>query len=238
MRAPCITCWRATTEAANEIATEAIATVCAKRRPSFQPRNPARIAPASGANAAMQERVIRSMVFAFSRALSFLFLDGASQPRRLALQASQVGYIDGTKVAEERHEDRQPDRGFRGRHREDEEHEHLSGDVAQLVRERDEVHVDGEQHQLDRHEDHDQVLAVEEDAGHADREEQRAEDEVVLVGNHRVSDMPFTTFSRSPGRTASCVRGSWYLVSLRVRSVMAMAATMATSRITEASSKG
>src|SRR5258708_12184700 len=112
MRAPCIACWRAMTEAANEIATEAIATVCAKRRPSFQPRNPARIAPASGANAAMQERVIRSMVFAFSRALSFLFLDGASQPRRLALQPSHLAYIDAPTVAQKHPDDPPPHRVF------------------------------------------------------------------------------------------------------------------------------
>src|SRR5258708_39571986 len=99
MRAPCIACWRAMTEAANEIATEAMVTVCPKRRPSFQPRNPARIAPASGANAARHERVIRSMFFS-------------------ALEGPQVGDVDGAQVAEKRHEDRQPDRGFRGRHRE------------------------------------------------------------------------------------------------------------------------
>src|ERR1043165_9942971 len=57
--APFITSHIAYADAANEIATEAMVTVCAKARPSFHPRNPARIAPTSGANAAMHESVIK-----------------------------------------------------------------------------------------------------------------------------------------------------------------------------------
>jgi hypothetical protein len=43
------------------------------------------------------------------------------------------------------------------------------------VREGDEVQVHGEQHQLDRHEQDDHVLPVEEDPHHAEREENRAQ---------------------------------------------------------------
>ena len=57
---------------------------------------------------------------------------------------------------------------FGRRHRQDEEHEHLAVDVAEVARERDEVEIDREQHQLDAHQQHDDVLAVQEDAGHAD----------------------------------------------------------------------
>ncbi|MPN23319.1 hypothetical protein SDC9_170707 [bioreactor metagenome] len=45
------------------------------------------------------------------------------------------------------------------------------------MREGDEVHIDREQHQFDRHQQDDQVLPVEEDADHADREQDRAKDQ-------------------------------------------------------------
>ena len=60
---------------------------------------------------------------------------------------------------------------------ENEEDEDLPRDVAEVVREGDEVRVHREQHQLDRHQQNDDVLAVEEDADHRDREQQRAEDQ-------------------------------------------------------------
>ena len=59
----------------------------------------------------------------------------------------------------------------------DGQHEHredLSGEVAEEGAERDQVDVHREQDQLDRHQDDDDVLAVQEDAEHADREQDRA----------------------------------------------------------------
>src|SRR5262249_24456670 len=135
------------------------------------------------------------------------------------------------------------DRRLRRGHREDEEHEHLPGQVVQEMREGDEVHVDGEQHQLDRHQQHDEVLAVEEDADHADREEEPPEDQVMIERDHDavpslgvagVSAGSFTIFRRSEALTETCSAGFWYLVSLRLRSVSAMAATIATSSTTAA----
>ena len=41
--------------------------------------------------------------------------------------------------------------------------------VAELARERDEIEVHRQQHQLDAHQQQDDVLAVEEDAGDAER---------------------------------------------------------------------
>jgi hypothetical protein len=46
------------------------------------------------------------------------------------------------------------------------------GHVAQVVGEGDEVHVHRQQHQLDGHQQHDQVLAVQEDADHRQREQE------------------------------------------------------------------
>src|SRR5436309_2364643 len=100
-----------------EMATEAMVTVCANARPSFHPRKPASAAPTSGANAAMQDRVIKSMLF---------FL--------LSLQAAEIVHIDRLQVPEQRHQDRETDRRLGRGDREDEEHEHLSGQVVQRVR--------------------------------------------------------------------------------------------------------
>ena len=50
---------------------------------------------------------------------------------------------------------------------------------SRIVRERDEIEVDREQHQLDRHEHDDHVAPVEEDPDHADREQDRAQHEIV-----------------------------------------------------------
>ena len=59
----------------------------------------------------------------------------------------------------------------------DEEHEDLPRHVAQVARERDEIEVDREQHELDGHEQDDDVLPVEEDARHADGEQDGAQHE-------------------------------------------------------------
>jgi hypothetical protein len=45
------------------------------------------------------------------------------------------------------------------------------------VRKGDEIHVDGEQHQLDRHQKDDHVLAIEKDPDDADREQHCTENQ-------------------------------------------------------------
>ena len=57
---------------------------------------------------------------------------------------------------------------------EHEEREDLADEIAEEGREGDEVDVDREQDQLDRHQDDDDVLAVEEDAEDAEREQDGA----------------------------------------------------------------
>src|SRR5262245_32412359 len=108
------------------------------------------------------------------------------------------------------------------------------------MREGDEVQVDREQHQLDRHQQHDQVAAVEEDADHADREQDRAQHQEVRKrerAGHSFSAGMETSRTRSSRRALTCSPGSWWRLSLRRRSVRAMAAMIATSRITAATSK-
>src|SRR5579864_6872007 len=168
-----------------------------------------------------------------------------------ALQAVEIVDVDGLDGAEQHHQDRQPDRRLRRGDGEYEEHENLPVRIAKVVREGDEIHVDGEQHQLDRHQQDDDVLAVEKYPDDADREQHRAENQEMRQGQQGLplfsfyralqsfcSDAIDTRRTRSPRRAAICVAGSWYLVSLRLRSVSAMAAMMATSSSTAASSKG
>ena len=62
----------------------------------------------------------------------------------------------------------------------DEEHEDLAGRVAEIMREGDEINIHGQQHQLDRHQQNDDVAAVQEDPDHADREQDRAQHQIML----------------------------------------------------------
>src|SRR5690242_14125611 len=106
------------------------------------------------------------------------------------------------------------------------------------MREGDEVEVHREQHQLDRHQQHDQVAPGEEDADHADREEHRGEHQVVGEADaHSFSAGMETSRTRSALVARTCSDGSWARVSLRRRSVSEIAAMIATSRITAAVSK-
>ena len=153
-------------------------------------------------------------------------------------EKGEVG-IDGVAVAEQRDQNRQPDRGFGRGHGQDEKHEHLSRNVVQIMRERDEVDIGRQQHQLDAHQQHNHVLSIQEDAGDTDREQYRSQGEVTGQAYHSLlSASILTTRRRSALRTCTCLPGVWYLVISRRRMVSAIAATIATSRITEATSNG
>jgi hypothetical protein len=62
--------------------------------------------------------------------------------------------------------------------------------VLQIGREGDEVDVHRQQHQLDRHQDDDDVLAVQEDPEHAEREQDRRDGQVVAQSDS-ISPCPF-----------------------------------------------
>src|SRR5687768_1482694 len=81
------------------------------------------------------------------------------------LPAHLVGGVDrdGTAAAEEDHQDCQPDRGFGSSDGEHEHGEDLPLHVAEEGAEGDEVDVDAEQQQFDRHQHQDDVAAVEKD---------------------------------------------------------------------------
>src|SRR6185369_12550589 len=116
----------------------------------------------------------------------------------------------------------------------------LAGEVPEEAREGDEVEVHRKQDELDRHQDDDDVLPVEEDAEHAEHEQDRADGEVMAQADH--SSIPCPT----PGcmlTTASCGRRwTWRetfcgRTSDRLRRVSTIAPTIATSRTRPAASK-
>src|SRR3546814_1819697 len=82
---------------------------------------------------------------------------------------------DGAAAAEVDDEDRQADRGLARGDGQYEHGEDLPDHVAAIGGEGDEVDVHGEQNELDRHQDDDDVLAVVEDAEHAEHEQDRAD---------------------------------------------------------------
>src|SRR5258706_12828080 len=218
----------------NETKPPSIATLCAPRRPIDLPNRPAMTEPASGASGIQASRVGDSCAAMVSS----------------ALQRVELVDVDRRAVAEQHHEDREADGRFGRGHGEDEEDEHLALHVAQVVRERDEVQVDREQHQLDAHQEHDQVLAIEEDADHRQREQHGPERQVMAqpdgsevhfrsppaaaagcAGSSIVGGI-LTMRTRPSFFALTCSDGSTYLLSLRLRNVSAIAAMMATSSST------
>ncbi len=104
------------------------------------------------------------------------------EPQMKAVVHSFIRFdlVDVERVpgAEDGDDDGQAYGGFSRGHHHDEEDEDLPADLMPLVREGDEGQVDGVEHQLDRHEDGDDV-ALDEEGGNAEREEDGAEHEIV-----------------------------------------------------------
>ena len=120
-------------------------------------------------------------------------VDAQHVDRVAAVLDLQVGLFDfllGAGILDEHRgqagQDRQPDGGFRSGHRQDEKDKNLPRRIAQIVRKRDEVHVHREQHQFDRHQQNDDVPAVQEDPDHADREEDRAQHQIMRQRNQLI----------------------------------------------------
>src|SRR5690348_17239060 len=130
-------------------------TSCAPRSPIQRPKKPAMKAAISGRKTA------------------------ATCIERSALHPVDVFDRDGAAVAEIDDEDGKADRRFGRRHGEHEHGEDLADEIVEESRERHEIDVDGKQHQLDRHQDHDDVLAIEKDAENAEREEDGGDREIM-----------------------------------------------------------
>src|SRR5579862_1695715 len=140
-------------------------TTCEKRSPIVRPKNPAIAAASSG----------RKTTSAAAIAIG-------SAPHHV-----DVLDLDRAAIAEVDDQDGEADRRFRRRHRQDEHRKDLPRQIVQHDREGDEIDVDREQHQFDRHHDDDDVLAVEKNAEHAGREQDRRNRQVMREANRHSS---------------------------------------------------
>src|SRR6476620_3092981 len=167
----------------------------------------------------------------------------------LALHQIDVFNRDRAAVAEVHHQHCQTDRRLRRRHRQHQQREYLPDDVAEEGRKRHEVDVDRQQDQLDRHQDDDDVLAVEEDAEDPEREQDRADGEVMSKPDRHFThsaasesrspcpEATLRTLMASSGVRAFCTLMSCRLTLALWRSVSTMAPIMATSSTMPASWK-
>src|SRR6267378_2240632 len=118
---------------------------------------------------------------------------------------------------------------------------HLADDVAKEGRERHQVDVDSEQDQFDRHQDDDDVLAVEKDAENAEREQNRADRQIMSKTDRHCThsgasascrpwpEATLRTLMASSGVRAFCTLMSCRLTLALWRSVSTMAPIIATS---------
>src|SRR5665811_530126 len=163
--------------------------------------------------------------------------------RRSALHQIDVFDRDRAAVAVVDHEDGKPNRRVRGRDGEHQKRKNLADDVAEMGGEGDQIDVDREQDQLDRHQDDEHVLAVEEDAENPEREQDRGDREIMSKADGHVllpRPCPVRTLRTSiavAGVRATCSEMSCRRTRSLWRSVSTIAPTMATSRIMPAASK-
>src|SRR6202012_1925972 len=163
-----------------------------------------------------------------------------SYPPALVLYQIDILNRHRAAVAEIDHQHGKADRGFRGRHRQHQERKDLADDVTEEGRERHQVDVDGEQDQLDRHQDDDDVLAVEEDAENTQREQDRADREIMSETDRHCThsgasascrpcpEATLRTLMASSGVRAFCTLMSCRLTLALWRSVSTIAPIIAT----------
>src|SRR6056297_163810 len=109
--------------------------------------------------------------------------------RRMVSMASafhHVDVFDGDRaaIAEETNEDGKADGRLGSGDRQHEKREHLPHQITQIRRKRDEVDIDRQEHQLDRHQQDDHVLAVQKQAENAYHEQGRRHREIMFKSDH------------------------------------------------------
>lgn len=93
----------------------------------------------------------------------------------LPLHLGDILNCDRAFAAEEGHENGQADGRLGRRDGEDEHGKNLARQIAEIGGEGHEIDIHGQQHQLDRHQYHNHILAIEENAEDAQREQRRAQ---------------------------------------------------------------
>src|SRR5579872_6101230 len=139
---------------------------------------------------------------------------------------------DRAAIAVEGNHDGEPDRRLGGGNGEHDQRIDLPDEIAEERGEGDEVEIDGEQDQLDRHQDDDDVLAVDEDAENAEREQNRGHGQIMGQSDDHVRPLPGSTLRISMmAARATCTAIDWRLTPTLWRSVSTIAPIMATSRM-------
>src|SRR3546814_6139105 len=181
---------------------------CAPRSPMKRPPKPAMSAPISG----------RKTIAAYIRPSALHHVD--------------VGDRDRAAVAEVDDQDGETDRGLGRRDRQDEHREHLPDEVAEMRRERDQIDVNSQKTQLDRHQNDDDVLPFEEDDEDAEREQDRRHGQIMREADRHHTPPRVGTLTSSlvsAFRRASCAEMLCRRTPSRSRRVSTMAPIMATS---------
>src|SRR5262245_29901280 len=164
------------TERTNEAPTVKQATKLVFARPMNRPSTPQRKAPASGRATITQRRLARfsGAGYGSMKGLRTSASIGRSEPHG-------PDVVDVHRAAAPEHGDdhRQSDGGLGGRDGDDEERRQVTHVHARIAGEGEEGEVGGVEHHLDAHEDH-QRVAADQDAEHAQAEEQGGQEEVVL----------------------------------------------------------
>src|SRR5579885_968852 len=114
-----------------------------------------------------------------------------------ALEEIDLRHVDGAAVAEIDDDDGEPDRRLRRRDGQDDQREDLTDEIGVEGGEGDEIEVHREQHQLDAHQNDDDVLAIEEDAEDAEREQDRRHGEVMREPDDHERPLPDSTWTSS-----------------------------------------
>src|SRR5690242_19098287 len=98
------------------------------------------------------------------------------------LHRGQIFNVRGLPTTIKRHDERQTDRDFGRRHRDDEKHQHLAVEFVVEPRKRDKCQISRVEHQLQRHINHQQVTAHD-DAKQPQRKQQEADDQIMMEAN-------------------------------------------------------
>src|ERR1700722_12248341 len=167
----------------------------------------------------------------------------------LALHQIDVFDLDRAAAAIVHHQYRQADRRFRRGHREHHQRVELADYVSEDSRERHQVDVGREQAQFDRHQDDDDVLAVEKDTENPQCEQHRPDRKIRSETDRHCThsgasascspcpEATLRTRIANSGVRAFCTLMSWRLTLTLWRKVSTMAPIMATSRPMPAISK-
>src|SRR5690606_8169538 len=127
------------------------------------------------------------------------------------LELVQFFDVDRVHVAEQKHKDRQTNSGLGGCHGQHEEHKDLAGGVAEPRGKRHEIEVGGQEHELDGHQQNEQVAAVQEEPEDPDGEEYRRQNQEMSESQCHFAS-PWAPLAAAPESL-----GTWIL-AMRTRS--------------------